>query len=564
MQCFARRRCQLLVVPVLAGWALAAGADRAPPSRGPEVQDKPGTTSGAPNLAERITVAGVALDKHSGQGVSGVRVHFVGAPRDDGITAADGRFSTVTDRGRFGQWLLIFPGEHRSDRRIVRVRIPSDIDPEHAGRLELHVAPEDVPTQRQVRRPARQSRPPYSLEWDDQRSGVLCDRVDCVVCGTSANDGNRDNGSVAPTVYEKDLRAFFAEIDGRYPFFDLKGIRAAWAQVKPTLLARARECASDEAFLGIVVDAIRVLRDGHLGVAQAKVKLPAWPVRHYPGVSFLPATNGRVVVMYAPKDLAKTLATGTVVTKIDGVDARRFLERRSAEAWDAGGFFSSPQRARLFEYRIALRGEQGQEHTIRYLNNGEERSVTVESETAARGWPHTYNLPGDLKRVGRSFFYTKLADDVGYMYLRRVDTSVPGGIDEALQAHPKLKGWIVDLRGNGGGGYDRALIDRIKSFPRPVAVLIDAGCVSAAETLARDFRRYAKARLFGSVSGGSSSSKKTWSFPSGIASIRFPVRSRWRSDGEPIEFNGIEPDVEAEAVPEELKAGYNSTILRAQ
>ena len=166
--------------------------------------------------------------------------------------------------------------------------------------------------------------------------------------------------------------------------------------------------------------------------------------------------------------------------------------------------------------------------------------------------------------MGRSFFYTGLDDDVGYMYLRRVDASVPTGIDEALKAHPDLNGWIVDLRGNGGGGHDRDLIDRIKRFPRPIAVLIDAGCVSAGETLARDFRRYADARLFGSTSAGSSSAKRTWSFPSGIASVRFPVRSRWRTDGEPIEFNGIGPDVHVEAVPEEVIAGKNSAIVRAR
>jgi len=42
------------------------------------------------------------------------------------------------------------------------------------------------------------------------------------------------------------------------------------------------------------------------------------------------------------------------------------------------------------------------------------------------------------------------------------------------------------------------------------------------------------------------------------------TRSRWRSDGKPIEFNGIKPDVEVEAVPEELQKGLNSTIRRAE
>lgn len=387
-----------------------------------------------------------------------------------------------------------------------------------------------------------------------------------LVCALLLMVGSALGASVAdePAVYERDMAAFVRTIDDGYPFVALKGIGDDWADAKHALIQRAKRCTSDQEFLKLVIDAIRVLRDGHMRIRESKAKIPQMPPQYYPGVSFLAATEGRVTVMYAPRGLADRLGTGTVVTKIDGTDARRYLEQRSEAAWKEGGFFSSPQRARLFEYRVALRGEQGQTHTISYRDGDEERSLTLECQIVVRGWPHTYNLPGDLKRVGRSFFYTRLANDVGYMYLRRVDSSVPQGIDEALRTHPKLKGWIVDLRGNSGGGYDRGLIERIKGFPRPVAVLIDAGCISAGETLARDFRAYAAARLFGSQSAGSSSAKRTWSFPSGIASIQLPVRSRWRHDRRPIEFNGVDPDVQVEAVPEELKAGNNSAILRAQ
>ncbi len=373
-----------------------------------------------------------------------------------------------------------------------------------------------------------------------------------------------DKAATPASVYENDMAAFVRTVDNEYPFLSLKGIVSDWTDAQQGLTQRAKRCTSDSEFLQIILDAVRVLRDGHMAIAPAKGQLPAPPPRYYPGLSFLPATNNRVVVMYPPEALAGTLTMGTVVTKIDGADARSYLEQRAETAWKQGGFFSSPQRARLFEYRVPLCGEQGQKHTIHYQDGDEERSLTLECRTVAGGWPHVYNLPGGRKQVGRSFSYAKLPQDVGYMYLRRVDPSIPEGIEEALQTYPDLKGWIVDLRGNGGGGYDDALLERIRQFPRPVAVLIDAGCISAGETLARDFQSLAGARLFGSRTGGASSAKRTWSFPSGIASITVPVRSRWRNDGKPIEFNGIDPDVPVEAVPEELKAGGNSGILRAQ
>ena len=94
--------------------------------------------------------------------------------------------------------------------------------------------------------------------------------------------------------------------------------------------------------------------------------------------------------------------------------------------------------------------------------------------------------------------------------------------------------------------------------------LIDAGCIYAGETLARDLERYADARLLGARTAGSSSSKRQWTFPSGIATVTFSTRTRWRTDGQPIEFNGIEPHTALEAVPKEVAQGLNPEIRRAE
>ena len=55
-----------------------------------------------------------------------------------------------------------------------------------------------------------------------------------------------------------------------------------------------------------------------------------------------------------------------------------------------------------------------------------------------------------------------------------------------------------------------------------------------------------------------------WSFPSGIATIKFSTRSRGGVGGKPIEGSGIQPDEVVEVVPEEIQAGQNSAILRAE
>jgi C-terminal processing protease CtpA/Prc len=364
--------------------------------------------------------------------------------------------------------------------------------------------------------------------------------------------------------YEQDLGAFIREIDSTYPFFDLKGIRDDWKAASKRLREEVKNCKSDEAFLGIVVEAMKSLRDSHMGITKANAKLPPPPPEFCPGISFLPATNDRVVVMYPPPGADADLKTGAVVTRIDGKDARSVLEERAKAAWTKGGFYSSRQRARLFEYRIPLCGEKGKKHTITILVGEKEREIELTSNVEARGWPHTYNMPKGLTPAGRSCWFTKLPSGVGYIYLRRVDESVAPGIAKAVSAHPDAKGWIVDFCGNSGGGYDNTLLEQVKSLPRPVACLLDAGCISAGETLARDFVNLTQARLFGSTTGGASSSKRSWTFPSGVATLSLPTRSRWGIEGKMIEFNGIEPHVAVEAVPEEVQRGLNSAILRAE
>ncbi|NIP24304.1 MAG: DUF1349 domain-containing protein [Phycisphaerae bacterium] len=405
-----------------------------------------------------------------------------------------------------------------------------------------------------------------SLVWErdlDPEGGTLRQSASPSASGTtesSTTPVRRGEGGVS---FEEDLEAFFRETDNTYPFFDLKGIRNDWEQTKKELRRQIKACSSDEQFLEIATKAVLCLRDSHMWFRNAKAALPQWPPKYYPGISFMPAINNQVVLMTDRTNLHPNLKAGTIVVKIDGKEARQYLEDRAKARWDEGGI-SGPQRARIFAYRIPLRSEnKGQKHTVTVIAEGKQVDIELTSDVEARGWPHWYNRPANLKHVG-SCAYTKLPSGVGYIYLRRVDGTTGLGIREAFAAYDDAKGWIIDLRGNGGGGYDQALYEVLKVLPQPLAVIIDAGCTSAGETLARDMVRYTNARLFGSATAGSSSSKRTWNFPSGIATLSLPRRSRWGISGEPIEFNGIRPDEHVEAVPEEVQNGLNSAILRAE
>jgi C-terminal processing protease CtpA/Prc len=370
------------------------------------------------------------------------------------------------------------------------------------------------------------------------------------------------SGAMEANKYEGDWQAFAAEIDNGYPFFELKGLAADWAKCTEQLGARVRTCRSDAEFLGLLIEAIRCLRDAHMGLTTTSVKLPAAAKQYCLPLSFMPASENRVVIMAAP-ETARELRRGTVVAQIDGQPARQVLEARAAEAWKAGGQFSSPQRARMLEYRVPLRGKQGERHTLTLLAGAGAKTVELRCDTEASGWPHTYNLPAAMARAG-SCFYTRLGGGAGFVWLRNVSDGTERELAEALAKLPDAKGWIIDLRGNGGGGYSQELVERAKSMPKPVAVLIDAGCMSAGETLARDIVNATGARLFGETTAGASSAKRTWALPSGLATVTLPTRSRIGLGRKLIEFNGIAPDQLVEAIPEEVQRGENSVILRAE
>ncbi len=363
--------------------------------------------------------------------------------------------------------------------------------------------------------------------------------------------------------YLEDLAALFAELDSHYPFFGLKGIEKDWKARKKQLAARAQHCRSDADFTPVLIDALKGLRDGHCEIQDLK---PGWPKSDlaWPGVALLPATRGRVVVMSSAGNLKSLLTPGTVITRIDGTPARAALEMRTQQTWQLGGFFSSPQRARFFEYRTAFAGERGSKVTIHYQDGKKEQKVTLVANQELKGWEHNYHLPPDLVESGRSVAHGLLEGGIGLLYLRRMDESVVSGIAAALTAHPEVNGWIVDLRGNSGGGYDASLASTCEGLGKRVAVIIDAGAISAAETFARDLVRDNKARLFGATTAGSSSTKQLFPLPSGIATIRYSVASRQGPHGKGIEFHGVEPDEPVEAVPAELQSGKNSELERAR
>lgn len=367
----------------------------------------------------------------------------------------------------------------------------------------------------------------------------------------------------SPKVFAKELESLLKELDRGSPFFDVKGIAKDWKKAKAELRSRVKKCKSEADFVDLVVEAGRRLRDGHFQITKADVEKNEFPKSWWPGIAMLPATEDRVIVMWVPRSMSGVLEVGDVITKIDGKPARDVLDGRAADEWDRGGYFSSPQRARFFAYRTALvTEEQNAKFELEWIDSkGKKKHRTVRAEYEPRSWQHEYHMPEGLEAAAKSVHFTKIGT-TGYVYFRRLDETAESGFAKAVAGLAGVSSWIIDLRGNTGGGYDRTFVDRLSELAkdsRKVAVLIDGGCISAGETMARDLVRHANARLFGQTTAGSSSTKKLLDLLDGKIQVRYSNASR-NGIKRDIEFYGIEPDVVVEADPDEVRAGKNSMI----
>lgn len=364
-----------------------------------------------------------------------------------------------------------------------------------------------------------------------------------------------------------------------------------WRMVRKRFQKEVREVESDEDQYLLLTRLVACARDGHAYVKAPEAIRNAAPrpfdLRSGPGV-FLCRVGDEIYVKNAWSNAARSgVEAGMRVRKIDGEDAEDWLAERVRTLGDVIGF-STDQQAFYFACHWGLGGPQGSMLKLE-LEDGRRKRKKV---NVARGRASTVPsgpavFPEGLQRIGRQH-YGVLESGVGYIHLRDTKGEILQQMDTMLAALGEVPGLILDFRANGGGGFDHdALLgrfvpsgeelERAKAYPipstgehpygGPIVVIVDAGCRSAGETGSGMFKEDGRAYMIGtSPTAGMSASKKTIPLPSGTFSLYVSVRSnkaRFQA-GKGIEGVGIVPHAIVAYDPEDLAAGRDTLILRAE
>lgn len=268
------------------------------------------------------------------------------------------------------------------------------------------------------------------------------------------------------------------------------------------------------------------------------------------------------------------------------------------------------------EYKQRIKSDMGNDalftlmgEMLSELKDGHVNLMASHDMTRYWSWMESYPSNFDTsiqdKYLGTDFsiagglYYKILEDNIGYIYYGSFSRDVgEGNISQVLSRMSICKGIIFDIRGNGGGSLTN--VERLSSrffnertqvgyiahktgkghedfsklypkyvessngirYQKPVVVLTNRGCYSAANDFVNVMKNAPNATIIGDKTGGGSGLPFSSELPNGW-SIRFSASPMYNINKEHIEF-GIEPDIKVELLESDKKRDKDTIIEKAR
>ncbi len=395
--------------------------------------------------------------------------------------------------------------------------------------------------------------------------------------------------ALADTKYQEDVRFLLDKFEaGAGHFFKAKGVD--WKAVRAKFTADAAKVEDDIDLLFLCRRLTACLKDGHAAIVETKIEVPEDrrpPEQKGVGLSLVPSASGGALLVadcYGPAADAGIVA-GSVVKKIDGKAVQAWLAAR-ADQLSVDDPFSTRHAALYSAAHEGLAGAVGTRFEIECATpSGDSLKRTL---TCARGGgngvPNGPVFPPKGATALERQSCGKTAKGFGWIHLRNVPDELPAQLDSLLETLGDVKGLVLDLRANGGGGTDhdavfsrflragenfagRTAAEAGRHYTGPLVVIVDAGTRSAGETIAGMLKESGRALVIGPTpTAGMSGAKEVVETPSGLLKIRFTVRSyrAGGASGPEIEGAGVAPHQVIAYDAKSLASGVDPLIAAAE
>jgi C-terminal processing protease CtpA/Prc len=393
-----------------------------------------------------------------------------------------------------------------------------------------------------------------------------------------ASTSRAADGDFDPAAARAAFHELYQHLGHAYPCFELKKID--WKQVGDELLPQADKIQTETDFGLLCLRLVARLQDSHAELLPGSARPPAPDLPLYdPGFACLIDDRDRPVVYYLdPSGPAAQagLKIGMTITAVHGQVSKKAIEQWMKETSDFYGYSSE----RYLRYEAA-RGfmrvrEKGQMVKVEAEDlDGQPLQFVIPATMGIRYLPRL-PVPSEGINDSGSVECKDLGNGIGYIYIRRIGPKLPEELDAALTKLGEIKGLILDVRGNSGGGFD--LDEAVRNFnpddltnqpnrPRyagPIALLLDERCISAGEGWASWFIAKKRACTFGATTAGASSRKEEYELSNHLYKVRIPVKAYTGSLDRPIESKGLEPDVPVRYNAKALSEGKDTVLETAK